>query len=515
MSPSPFCCTRHREKEDNASVLTDEGLHLVDRLALLAGLHQLLPLGQLGQTLDQRVHQVHLTLSDTVAVRHVPGAASAGGVDTRRSAGLELHGLEHGLPKVVGRHLLKHNHAARAQTSAQVARARQDPAQVVVVHEVLALSLQHLLHLVARADETRGHLLDVLTVRGGLGTVTLHADDAKVVLLVQPHEKVLRVVVEDTTTVRPVPAHTARQQQGRVRLLEKVAHLTELLLLLLGHSGRLRGVAPAAVQGVVVTLEVPVHLQQRLNGKRLQLTPLLEADHRRQLEPAHATARAHTRGEHVLVVRVGVSRAELVELQVGGLLRVRAVPAVAHVDERVEQVLEHRVRLLVTGGGTNGLDVRVPRVVDTGLDALREGHTRRRLLVAEVLVDLGLTDQQLGHEVRVLRQVRHLLRRRAVQPERRTLVGAVVRLVPASDLDPALELPHVGAQAARGVVITATGEEGGQPLPGVGGLLLDECLDGIVDNVRYTLRAEVLENSGILVHHSCCFLMRVAIKYRN
>eukprot|EP00756_Hemistasia_phaeocysticola_P027242 Hpha_TRINITY_DN16106_c1_g1::TRINITY_DN16106_c1_g1_i10::g.4127::m.4127 len=505
MSPSPFCCTRHREKEDNASVLTDEGLHLVDRLALLAGLHQLLPLGQLGQTLDQRVHQVHLTLSDTVAVRHVPGAASAGGVDTRRSAGLELHGLEHGLPKVVGRHLLKHNHAARAQTSAQVARARQDPAQVVVVHEVLALSLQHLLHLVARADETRGHLLDVLTVRGGLGTVTLHADDAKVVLLVQPHEKVLRVVVEDTTTVRPVPAHTAREQQGRVGLLEEVAHTAELRLLLLRHASGLRPVAPAAVEGEVVTLKVSLHVQQPLHHQGLKLAAPLETDRGGQQEVTHAPPSADTRGENVLAVGVDVGLGKLIDFQVRRLGHsARVVPGVARGGDGVEEIAEQLVGLLVTGGGTDGLDEGVTLVVHSGLDTVGKGDAHFGLLVLQLVVHRGVLTKELSHEVVVLGEVRHLVRAAVVTAEGGLLLRAVVGVVTAPQLDPLLQVPHAGGKAERGVVLHA-GRGGAAPGGGQRGGGRDEghlvgsdtapqpLLKGLVQTLRLRLRTCVAE----------------------
>ena len=67
---------------------------------------------------------------------------------------------------------------------------------MVVVHEVVAFVLEHLLDTLGGGREAVEDLDD--------GGSLLHGDNAHLVLLVNPDEEVLGVVVEDTTGVGPV-----------------------------------------------------------------------------------------------------------------------------------------------------------------------------------------------------------------------------------------------------------------------------------------------------------------------
>ena len=58
-----------------------------------------------------------------------------------------------------------------------------------------------------------------------------------------------------------------------------------------------------------------------------------------------------------------------------------SVAVVANLDDGVEQVFEHLIRILVARGHTHGLEHRTAFVVHPGLDALCEGHARLRLLI--------------------------------------------------------------------------------------------------------------------------------------
>jgi len=106
---------------------------------------------------------------------------------------------------------------------------------MVIVHEVLALSTEHFLDLVTCTDEASSHFLDLLSLMGWGSTTSLHGDDAKVVLLANPHKQVLGIVVEDTTAIRPMATHARSKQKGGVRLLEQVTALAEGILFLDGH----------------------------------------------------------------------------------------------------------------------------------------------------------------------------------------------------------------------------------------------------------------------------------------
>ena len=81
---------------------------------------------------------------------------------------------------------------------------------------------------------THTHLLGVATL--------LHGDDAHLVLLVDPAEKVLLVVVEDAAGLWPVAVCTARLQEA-VALLEQKVVGNKLLAVSLVHA--IKGEVPA------------------------------------------------------------------------------------------------------------------------------------------------------------------------------------------------------------------------------------------------------------------------------
>merc|ERR1719353_382478 len=198
--------------------LRDGSIHLVT----LAVVQQSLPLHKLGSTLNEHVHQIHLTLADAVSVGDVPGAASVGRVDTTSATSLETHFAKEGLPVRARRELGQHHHGASTQTSSEVRRAREHPTEVVVVHEASPLSLEHLLHLLTGTHETSSHFLDQLALRSGTIAAPLHRDNAEVVLLTDPHKEVLALVLKHTAAIGPVTTHARRQKQSGVRLLEEV-----------------------------------------------------------------------------------------------------------------------------------------------------------------------------------------------------------------------------------------------------------------------------------------------------
>mmetsp|Transcript_33739 Transcript_33739/g.81700 ORF Transcript_33739/g.81700 Transcript_33739/m.81700 type:complete len:252 (+) Transcript_33739:77-832(+) len=197
---------------------------------VLTLLQHLLPLDQGAHTVDEDVHQVGLGLAQTVGVGDVPLAAHRGGVHSRGAAGLQAQ-LGADLTEILaGRDQRQLGHGPGAQASSQVGRARQDVPQVIVVHEIVALFLQHLLDGGACGSEP---------LKDGVHIVSLlHGHDAHVILLIQPHKEVLGIIVEDSAGVRPVAAAARRQQERGVRLLEEVAALAEVLFLILGHSSR-------------------------------------------------------------------------------------------------------------------------------------------------------------------------------------------------------------------------------------------------------------------------------------
>ena len=104
------------------------------------------------------------------------------------------------------------DHGAGAETCAQVWGASQNPAEMVVVHEVIALVLQTLLDGRCCFGKALDNTLDVVTL--------FHWDDSHLIFLeidfwpisnwkiesylVNPNKKILIVVMEDSTGIRPV-----------------------------------------------------------------------------------------------------------------------------------------------------------------------------------------------------------------------------------------------------------------------------------------------------------------------
>jgi hypothetical protein len=103
-------------------------------------------------------------------------------------------------------------------------------------------------------------------------------------------------------------------------------------------------------------------------------------------------------------------------------------------DDRIEELREDLVRFLIASNGSDGLNVRVARVVNASLDDLRKGGSANGGSLPELLVHLR--GQRLRHEVVVLAQVWHLGWRLAVDRESGALLSAVVRRVATSKLDP-------------------------------------------------------------------------------
>merc|ERR1712216_414370 len=324
-----------------ARLLGDE---VVDALAFLE--HHL-PADAGGRTLDEEVDELHLGLAKAIGVGDIPRAAGRGGVDAGSAASLEAHLLQHVLEVLARGKLGELDHRAGTQASSQVGGAGEDISEVVVVHEVLALSLEHLADGVARGGEANEDVLNVVAL--------LHGDDAHLVLLVDPAEEVLILVVEDATGIGPVAATARGEQKSGVGLLEEVATLAEFLLLLLGHAVGLRGVGARAVEGEVVARHGSGHVQEAGDNHALELATALECACGGEMCATDGAASAAARGEYVLAVAtvvaggVNLSGGEVGRVHVRRVLGVGSVTTVTRGDDGIEELLESLVGLFVTG----------------------------------------------------------------------------------------------------------------------------------------------------------------------
>jgi hypothetical protein len=160
-----------------------------------------------------------------------------------------------------------------------------------------------------------------------------------------------------------------------------------------------------SIEWEVVSLEVTLHVQETLHTESLEITTLLERNEWRKFEALNRTTSADTSSEHVFALRIDISIGELGKVHIGRLLGIRSIATMTSTDDRIKELLEDLVRLLITSGQTNRLDVRVARVINTSLHTLSEGNTARGFLVLELVIDL--LGETLSHEVGVLRQIRH------------------------------------------------------------------------------------------------------------
>ena len=422
------------------------GEQVVNAHALL---EHLLPADDLGSSLDEDVDEGGFGLAETVCVRDVIDATFGGRVDTASAAGLQAHLAADILEVGARREERDAHHGASAEASAQVGRAGEDPAVVVVAHEIVALGDQDLLHGLRGLGEAREDGFDVVAL--------LHGDNAHVVFLVDPDEEVGSFVVEDTAGVGPVAAAAGREKKSGVGFLEQVSVVAQRLFLLQGHTVGLGGVRAGAVEREVVTLEISGHLEEAGDDDALELTALLEGAGRGQADAADGAASAGTGGDDEVAVAVGVARGvdlgggHVLDVHVGGVDGALGPTAVAGRAHGLEEVFELVEAGVVTGNETNGLDHGVPGVVHTSLDADGERHSGGGLLVLVLVVHFGVVAQVVGAEVVVLAEVGELIGA-VVSGEGGAALRADVVSVAAAELDPLGKLLDVLGETVRRVV---------------------------------------------------------------
>merc|ERR1719423_329818 len=168
---------------------------------------ELLHLDEESDTVADELEELDLGVADTVSVGHVIGAVGGGGVDTTGTTLLETEKVEDlvQLLLVLG-HVGELDVDAGAETSAQVRGAGQDVAEMLVPHVRVAALLHQGLDLGQALAETLEDTLDV--------TALLHGDDTEMVLLVDPDQEGLGVVVPDATAIGPVAGHTGAGEKG-------------------------------------------------------------------------------------------------------------------------------------------------------------------------------------------------------------------------------------------------------------------------------------------------------------
>jgi len=328
--------------------LGDEG---VDGLAFGG---ELLHLDEEANTVADELQELDLGVSNTISVGDVVGAVGGGGVDTTGSALLETEELENLVELLL---VLAHGGEldvdAGAEAGSEVGWAGQDVSEMLVPHVGVSTLLHQGLDLGKTVAETLEDSPDVATL--------LHSNDAEMILLVDPDQEGLAVVVPDATSIGPVAGHAGAGEERRDWLVEEEMIGDQLILLGFSHLGK------REVLALVLTLETG----EGIDGDLLDGTTLSARAVGGKADSLDGAAGTDPGRENVLVVED--TSLEVLGVQVGLVLRVFSVSAVTCVNDGVKKVSENFVGLLVTGDTADGHDEGVSWVVDASLDDAVQG----------------------------------------------------------------------------------------------------------------------------------------------
>ena len=157
-------------------------------------------------------------------------------------------------------------------TCAEVGGAGVDVSVPRVKHEVMSrLLLDRILDSLDAASKSVKHLLDI--------TSLLHGDDPELVLLVDPGQEGLVLVVEDATSLGPVTLHASDLEVGVSRDKEEVV-IDQLLPDLLTHAS----------EGEVGAGQISLEVSESLLHQVLHVNPLLLGDARGETKAVNVPA---------------------------------------------------------------------------------------------------------------------------------------------------------------------------------------------------------------------------------
>jgi len=234
-----------------------------------------------------------------------------------------------------------------AEGSSEVGGARGDETEMVVMGE-----LGNSFNVSGSLRESSEDLSDVSTL--------LHGDNSELILFVDPHEEGLRIVVEDTSSLRPVSVEATGFKET-VTLLKEEMVVNELLAVFLAERS----------QRVVSALEFSIEAVACLGHLLFDLFALLAGDSWSKRELSKVATNSDASGaDHLgILLREGRS-VELGVVHVAHVFVSRFVTVVV-LDDLIEQVFESCVGVMTASVHT---DARVD-VLGAGEDGVAEGET--------------------------------------------------------------------------------------------------------------------------------------------
>jgi len=315
---------------------------------------QLLHLDEEADAVADELEELDFGISDTIGVGDVVGAVGGGSVDTTGTTLLETEEVQDlvELLLVLGQRR-ELDVDAGTETSSQVGWAGQDVAEMLVPHVRVAALLHQGLDLGKTLAEASEDTLDITTL--------LHGDNAEMILLVDPDQEGLGVVVPDATTVGPVAGHAGAGEERRHGLVEEEVIVDQLILLGVGHLGK----------GEVLTLELTLEAGKGIDGDLLDSATLSTGAVGREGDSLDGATGTDAGRKDVLLIED--TSLKVVGVQVGLVLGVLAKSVVTSLDDGVKKISEDLVGLLITGNSADGHDEGMSGVVHTGLDDAVQG----------------------------------------------------------------------------------------------------------------------------------------------
>jgi len=362
-------------------LLGDESLDGFSLLELL------LHLDEESYTVNDKCEKSELRVSQTISVGDIVNATNSSGVNTTCSTLLEAEFVKHivQLGLILGE-VGDLDVDTSTESSTKVRWAGQDEAKMLVPHELLTLCLHGIFKACKTLAEPAEDFLDVSTL--------LHTDNTEMILLINPDQEALLIVMPDTTGIRPVTCHTSAAQQGRHGLVKQEVISNELILLSVCH---LR-------EGIVLALEFSIKTSEHFSGDLLNLTTFTAGAEGWQAKTTDATTSTDTAGEDVVGVEFSVLESFPVEVSL--VLGIRAISTMTLINYGVHEVLEDLVALLITSDTSDSHDERVTWIVDSSLDGLVNRVAVGCAHVTVFSVHSGGKD--LSHEVVVFCKVREI-----------------------------------------------------------------------------------------------------------
>merc|ERR1719430_1156386 len=181
-------------------------------------------------------------------------------------------------------------------------------------------------------------------------STTLHGDDPQLVLLVDPGQEGLVLVVEDSSSLRPVSLHTSSDQVAITGDEEEMI-VNELLPDLLSHPSKRK----------VSTSQISSQVGESFLHQVFHSKPLFLGDAWRQSKTVNASSNSDTGGmDRSRSVNIPL---DLGDVHVAGVLAVGG-DAMVLLDDGVEHVREDLVRVPVSSIDTAVLVIKLHRTGD-------------------------------------------------------------------------------------------------------------------------------------------------------